>query len=130
MLAHDATVCWPRISSDRMMEMEHILQHHKGRRFCAWAAPQVQANRMRRSVMNRAQRIVFTGVGAMTPAFIAGDAAHARTVAAAAIEPVASGATILLDQEVLKAALLALSPTEKLRIAGDRIRLAAKTQNP
>jgi len=79
--------------------------------------------------MNRAHRMVVTGLGAMTPAFIAGDAAQARTAASAAIEPAVSGAAILLDQEALKAALLALSPTEKLRIAGDRIHLVAKTQN-
>jgi len=79
--------------------------------------------------MSRAQKMVVTGLGAMTPAFIAGDAARACTAASATIEPAARGAVIPLDQEALKAALLALTPTEKLRIAGDRIHLAAKTQN-
>ena len=34
-----------------------------------------------------------------------------------------------LDQEALKSALLELSPAEKLRIAGDRIRLAKVKAN-
>src|SRR5207248_2030390 len=37
---------------------------------------------------------------------------------------------ITLDQEALKSALLALSPAEKLGIAGDRIRLARSNVKP
>ena len=77
--------------------------------------------------MNKARRIATAGLGAMTPAFLATDQIQARTVEGAAIGPAQSGApTIALDQEALKRALLELSPAEKLRIAGDRIRLAAK----
>jgi len=68
--------------------------------------------------MNKTRRMLVAGLGAMTPAFIA-------TIEDVAIAPAQSGATaIALDQETLKRALLGLSPAEKLRIAGDRIRLA------
>jgi hypothetical protein len=83
----------------------------------------------RRTIMNKARRIVVAGLGAMTPAFIATDQVQARAADGAAAAPVQSGAlTIALDQETLKNALLELSPPEKLRIAGDRIRLAAKAK--
>src|SRR5438876_80730 len=79
--------------------------------------------------MNKTRRMLVAGLGAMTPAFIAADHVQARTVEPAAIAPVQSGAPALaLDQEALKSALLELSPAEKLRIAGDRIRLAAKAR--
>src|SRR5438445_556744 len=75
--------------------------------------------------MNKTRRMLVAGLGAMTPAFVATDHVQARTVEPAAIAPVRSGAPALaLDQEALKSALLELSPAEKLRIAGDRIRLA------
>jgi len=57
--------------------------------------------------MNKTHRLMVAGIGAMTPAFIATDQLQARAAEGAAI---------------------ALSPTEKLRIAGDRIRLAAKAK--
>ena len=70
--------------------------------------------------MNKTRRMLVAGLGAMTPAFIATNQVQARS-----IEDAQSGATaIALDQETLKRALLGLSPAEKLRIAGDRIRLA------
>jgi hypothetical protein len=76
-------------------------------------------------IMNKARRIVIAGIGAMTPGFIATDQVQARAADDGAIAPVQSGAqSIPFDQEALKSALLGLSPTEKLRIAGDRIRLA------
>src|SRR5207248_1392418 len=57
--------------------------------------------------------------------FIATNQVQARSIEDVAIAPAQSGATaIALDQETLKRALLGLSPAEKLRIAGDRIRLA------
>jgi len=75
--------------------------------------------------MNKARRIVVAGLGAMTPAFVATNQVQARSIEGAAIAPAQSGApAIALDQEALKRALLELSPAEKLRIAGDRIRLA------
>ena len=75
--------------------------------------------------MNKTRRMLVAGLGAMTPALIATDQGQARTVEGAAIAPVPSGAAVIaLDQEALKSALLGLSPAEKLRIAGDRIRLA------
>ncbi len=81
--------------------------------------------------MNKARRIATAGLGAMTPAFLATDQIQARTVEGAAIGPAQSGApTIALDQEALKRALLELSPAEKLRIAGDRIRLAKSKVQP
>jgi hypothetical protein len=68
---------------------------------------------------------LLAGVGAMTPAFIL------DVTARAAIEPARpSVATAALDQELLKRSLLALSPAEKLRAAGDRIRLCAETLKP
>lgn len=79
--------------------------------------------------MNKARRIVVAGIGAMTPAFVVMDAAQARPDVGA-IAPVQSGATIAPDQEALKSALLGLSPAEKLRIAGDRIRLAKSATKP
>jgi hypothetical protein len=75
--------------------------------------------------MNRSRKMLVAGLGAMTPALIATDQVRARAAEGAAITPVQSGApTIAVEQEALKSALLALSPAEKLRIAGDRIRLA------
>ena len=75
--------------------------------------------------MNKARRMLIAGLGAMTPAFIATDQVQARPAESAAIAPTQTGIrTIALDQEALKSALLELSPAEKLRIAGDRIRLA------
>jgi hypothetical protein len=69
--------------------------------------------------------MLVAGLGAMTPAFIATDQVQARAAEGAAIAPAQNGApTIVLDREALKNALLELSPAEKLRIAGDRIRLA------
>ena len=86
--------------------------------------------------MNKARRIATAGLGAMTPAFLATDQIQARTVEGAAIGPAQSGEQrnivliriVAIDQEALKRALLELSPAEKLRIAGDRIRLAAKAK--
>ena len=75
--------------------------------------------------MNKTRRMLVAGLGAMTPAFIATNQVQARSIEDVAIAPAQSGATaIALDQETLKHALLGLSPAEKLRIAGDRIRLA------
>ena len=75
--------------------------------------------------MNKTRRMLVAGLGAMTPAFIATNQVQARSIEDVAIAPAQSGATaIALDQETLKRALLGLSPAEKLRIAGDRIRLA------
>jgi hypothetical protein len=70
---------------------------------------------------------LLAGVGVMTPAFV-------LDVAQAAIElaPEVRGniSTTALNQDLLKRSLLALSPAEKLRIAGDRIRLCAETLKP
>ena len=75
--------------------------------------------------MNKARRMLVIGLGAMTPAFIATDQVEARSIEDAAIAPPGRGApTIALDQEALKSALLGLSFADKLRIAGERIRLA------
>ena len=75
--------------------------------------------------MNKARRMLAAGLGAMTPAFIATDQGQARSIEAATIAPAQNSApTIAPDQEALKRALLGLCPAEKLRIAGDRIRLA------
>src|SRR5439155_25331212 len=79
----------------------------------------------RMSIMNKARRIVVAGLGAMTPAFVVTDQVQARPAESAAVAPAQTGIrTIALDQEALKSALLGLSSAEKLRIAGDRIRLA------
>lgn len=78
--------------------------------------------------MNKSRRLLLAGVGTITPAFMLADgAAKARTPEPAAIEHVGGAAAIELDREVLKMALLVLTPAEKLRIAGDRIRLAKQS---
>jgi hypothetical protein len=79
-------------------------------------------------MMNKARRILVAGVGALTPVFIL------DVTARAAVGPAQNGTAqesiAPLDQQALKCALLALSPTEKLRIAGDRIRLSANAVKP
>ena len=81
--------------------------------------------------MNKTHRLMVAGIGAMTPAFIATDQLQARAAEGAAIGLAQSGRpAIALDQEALKSALLALSPAEKLGIAGDRIRLARSNVKP
>ena len=81
--------------------------------------------------MNKGRRIAVAGLGAMTPAFIATDQVQARSADATRIAPAQTSASnITLDQETLKSALLALSPAEKLGIAGDRIRLARSNVKP
>jgi hypothetical protein len=76
-------------------------------------------------MMNNMRKVLVAGLGAMTPVFIATNQVQAR----AAENTVQTGApTMAADQDALKSALLDLSPTEKLRIAGDRIRLAAKAK--
>jgi hypothetical protein len=78
--------------------------------------------------MTRVGSILAAGVGALTPAFILNVAARA------AVEPAqnrtAQASIASPDQEALKRTLLALSPGEKLRIAGDRIRLSANGVKP
>jgi hypothetical protein len=78
--------------------------------------------------MKKVRRALVVGMGAMTPAFI-----HPSTAQAAA-NPMpneaaqGSTSTVALDQKALKSVLFALSPPEKLRIAGDRIRLSETTR--
>jgi len=71
--------------------------------------------------MNNGRRMLVAALGTMTSAFVVAGQAEARSV---------EGAIIALDQEELKRALLELSPAEKLRIAGDRIRLAKSKVQP
>ena len=78
--------------------------------------------------MNNGRRMLVAALGTMTSAFVVAGQAEARSVESGVIAPAQSGAIIALDQEELKRALLELSPAEKLRIAGDRIRLAAKAK--
>jgi hypothetical protein len=74
--------------------------------------------------MNK-MRLLAAGIGAATPAFIAGTAAEAHSFAAASDQIAQSTlATPGLDQETLKSSLLQWTTSEKLRRAGDRIRLA------
>jgi len=81
--------------------------------------------------MNKGRRIAVAGLGAMTPAFIATEQVQARSADATGIAPAQTSASnITLDQEALKSALLALSPAEKLGIAGDRIRVARSNVKP
>jgi hypothetical protein len=75
--------------------------------------------------MNKARKTMIAAVGAMTPAFIAPDQAAARTIEGIGTENLAGcSPTLALDREALKNGLLEFSPADKLRIAGDRIRLA------
>ena len=81
--------------------------------------------------MNKARKVLVAGLGAMTPAFVLTDATQPRSVGPVTIAPTHSVAPDhALDQEALKRALLELSPAEKLRIAGDRIRLAKSKVQP
>jgi hypothetical protein len=78
--------------------------------------------------MNK-MRLLAAGIGAATPAFIAGTAAEAHSFAAASGQTAQSTlATAGLDQETLKSTLLQWTTAEKLRRAGDRIRLAKSTR--
>jgi hypothetical protein len=75
--------------------------------------------------MNKARKAMIAAMGAMTPAFIAPDQAAARTIEGIGTENLAGcSPTLALDREALKIGLLEFSPGDKLRIAGDRIRLA------
>jgi hypothetical protein len=75
--------------------------------------------------MNKARKALIAAVGAMTPAFIIQDQAAARTIEGIGTENLAGcSPTLALDREALKNGLLEFSPGDKLRIAGDRIRLA------
>ena len=80
--------------------------------------------------MNKARRVLVTGVGAMTPAFILGDVAQAGADPRSNTAVHGSLSNLAFDQSALKSTLLALSPIEKLRIAGDRIRLSADEIKP
>jgi len=73
--------------------------------------------------MNKAWRILVAGVGAMTPALVLNVTVLAA-VAPASAAAQRSTCSFTEDQDALKNRLLALSPTQKLRIAGDRIRLS------
>jgi len=80
--------------------------------------------------MNNGRRMLVAALGTMTSAFVVAGQAEARSVGSGVIAPAQSGAIIALDQEELKRALLEMSPAEKLRIAGDRIRLAKSKVQP
>jgi hypothetical protein len=81
--------------------------------------------------MNKARRMLAAGIGVVTPAFMVSDGVHASAVGTAAVEPVkGDAAAAAIDQDALKTALLELSPTDKLRAAGDRIRIARGTLKP
>jgi len=79
--------------------------------------------------MNKARRILVAGVGAMTPVLML-SMAHAGIERA----PKGGGQDSIChtprDQDDLKSFLLCLSPAEKLRIAGDRIRLSENALKP
>jgi hypothetical protein len=83
--------------------------------------------------MRKARRAVLAGLGAITPAFIATTEVQAQTAEGTTVAPAQIDAQAMaVEQEALKHALLGLSSAEKLRIAGDRIRLAkvkASTQS-
>jgi hypothetical protein len=74
-------------------------------------------------LVNKSRAVLVTALGTMTPAFLVEGQAKARTtlqIGAVEIQRV----TLSIGPEAMKSALLALSPAEKLRLAGDRIRLA------
>jgi hypothetical protein len=81
--------------------------------------------------MNKARRLLAAGIGVVTPAFMATDGLHARAVGPVGVESVESSAPAVgIDQEALKSELLRLSPADKLRVAGDRIRIARSPAKP
>jgi hypothetical protein len=75
--------------------------------------------------VKRSRRALLTAMATMTPGFFAEGPAQAHSRAP---EPAVSlqdnTTTTIWAEQKLKQALLALSPAEKLRIAGDRVRLA------
>ena len=79
--------------------------------------------------MNRSRRMLVAALGAITPALLLeqGAGAHAahQTGDQTGMTAIPDEATSIGPaQEAMKSALLALSPGDKLRIGGDRIRLA------
>jgi hypothetical protein len=76
--------------------------------------------------MNKSRLALVTALGTMTPALLVEEEAKAHAAHQATVEDQRGALNVGLDQEAMKSALLALSPAEKLRLAGDRIRLAAK----
>jgi len=75
--------------------------------------------------MNRSRRVLVAALGAMTPALLLEEGANARAANQAGMAEIQLGApNIEPRHEAMKNALLALSPADKLRLAGDRIRLA------
>jgi hypothetical protein len=80
--------------------------------------------------MIRSRKVIFTAIATMTPAFFAEVSAKAYSpapLAAVAIPDDASG--VVLGKQLLKQKLLAMTPTEKMRLGGDRIRLAKSSNN-
>jgi hypothetical protein len=79
--------------------------------------------------VNQARWILF--FGAITPSVIVPVQVQARSTGDTTISPSQSEPpAFALDQEALKSVLRGLSPIEKLRIAGDRIRLAKSNLRP
>lgn len=75
--------------------------------------------------MNRSRRMLVAALGAMTPALLLEAGAMAHAANQTGITEIQLGApNIGPGHEAMKNALLALSPADKLRLAGDRIRLA------
>jgi hypothetical protein len=85
--------------------------------------------------MDRSRRVLVAALGAITPAVLLeqGAGAHAahQTGHQTGITAIQGGVPgIGPGQEVMKSGLLALSPADKLRIGGDRIRLARTFKAP
>lgn len=75
--------------------------------------------------MKKATRALVVSMTAMTPAFILDGTAQVAAHPTPNDAAQSSRSTNALDREALKSVLLTLSAAEKLRIAGDRIRLSA-----
>jgi hypothetical protein len=75
--------------------------------------------------MNKARTVLMTALGAMTPALLVEEEAKAHTAyQAVAVEFQHGAPGTGPEPDAMKSALLALSPADKLRLGGDRIRLA------
>ena len=99
------------------------------------ALPVVDATsdwRIGRYPLKRSRRVLgAAALGAITPAVLLEQGARAHAAHQTGMTAIQNGApSIGPGHEAMKSALLTLSPADKLRIGGDRIRLAGKFKAP
>src|SRR5262245_50222822 len=82
--------------------------------------------------MKRSRRVLgAAALGAITPAVLLEQGTRAHAAHQTGVTAIQDGApSIGRGHEAMKIALLTLSPADKLRVGGDRIRLAGKFKAP